>query len=368
MALTGLEIYKHLPKENCKECGLPTCLAFAMKVASGQAGLDDCPRLSDEARAQLSQASAPPQRLVKIGADPHPIVVGQETVMFRHDDKFHHATAVALTISDAGDDDVIRKSCETFGKLQFMRVGETLKADMIALVNDSGSPDRMMTAAEIIYNELGVPMVLIAQSVDSLSAVATGPLSGTRPVLCPKGDLKAEELAELAKQAGAPVVVHGELQAVADKVEALDAAGVKDVLISAGCAPLRETLSFMTRARRAALNKKFRPLGCPALAVALGDDAVAASLDACACVAKYAALVVTNAWEPQLLLPILTARQNIYTDPQKPVQVEPKVYEIGDVTADSPVLVTTNFSLSYYSVESEVEASRVPSYIVAVDT
>jgi len=369
MALTGLEIYKSLPKENCKECGLPTCLAFAMKVAAGQAGLDDCPRLSDEARAELSQASAPPQRLVKIGADPNPIEVGQETVMFRHDDKFQHPTAVALTIADDLDEDAVKTACETFGKLQFTRVGETLKADMIALVNASGSPDKMMAVAEIIYNELGVPMVLMGESCEALEAAATGPLSGTRPVLYCRGAQKAEELAAVAKQAHAPLCAHCDLQTVADTVEALEAAGVKDILISPPTnAPVTEALTFMTQARRAALNKKFHPLGCPALAVAIGEDKMATALDACAYVAKYAAVLVTDAWEPYLLLPILTTRQNIYTDPQKPVQVEPKLYEIGDVTDESPLLVTTNFSLSYYSVEAEVEGSRVPSYILAVDT
>jgi len=370
MALTGLEIYKNLPRENCKECGLPTCLAFAMKVAAGQAGLDDCPRLSDEARAALSQASAPPQRLVKIGTEVNPIVIGQETVMFRHDEKFHHPTAVALTISDSGGEDAIRTACDVFGKLQFTRVGETLKPDMVALVNDSDSADTMMTAAESIYNELGVPMVLISESCDTLSEVATGPLSGTRPVLYCRGEADAAALTELGKQASAPVCVHGDLQTVADTVEALEVAGVNDVLISAGYAPIADVLTFATRARRAALGKKFRPLGCPTLVMAVGDpdNLGAAALDACAYVAKYTGVLVTNAWEPYLLLPILTTRQNIYTDPQKPVQVEPQLYEVGDVTPDSPVLVTTNFSLSYYSVEAEVEASRIPTYILAVDT
>ena len=368
MALTGLEIYKNLPKENCKECGLPTCLAFAMKVASGQAGLEECPRLSDEARTALSQASAPPQRLVKIGADPNAIEVGQETVMFRHDEKFHHPTAVALTISDAGDEADIRTSCETFRKLAFTRVGETLQPHMVALINDSGSPDKMMTAAELIYNELGVPMVLMGKSADTLSAVASGPLSGTRPVLYCTDETSGNELTELAKAAAAPVCVAGTLQDVADTVEALEAEGVKDIMVSPGNVSAGEALAFATQARRAALLKKFRSLGCPMLLMAVGEDLTASAMDACAYVAKYAGVLVTNAWEPYLLLPILTTRQNIYTDPQKPVQVEPKLYEVGEVTEESPLLVTTNFSLSYYSVESEVEASRVPAYILAVDT
>jgi len=368
MALTGLDIYKRLPKENCKECGLPTCLAFAMKVAAGQAGLDDCPRLTDEQRAELGDASAPPQRLVKIGADDQAVEVGQETVLFRHDEKFHHPTAVALRISDAGGAQAVGKACAAFKELEFTRVGETLTPQMVALDNESASTDKMASAAQIIKDELGVPMVLMSEKIDALSAVATGPLAGARPVLYCTGDASVDDLADLAKKADAPLCVSGGLEAVAQRVEALGAKEVKDVLISPGAVGAAEALAFLTQSRRAALNKKFRPLGCPVLTVACAQDAVAAALDACAQVCKYAAVVVCDVWEPPLVLPILTARQNIYTDPQKPVQVEPKLYEIGEVSADSPLLVTTNFSLSYYSVESEVEASRVPSRILAVDT
>ncbi len=367
MALTGLDIYKNLPKENCKECGIPTCLAFAMKVAAGQAGLDDCPRLTDEARTALSEASAPPQRLVEMGAEANAIEVGQETVLFRHDEKFHNPTAVAMKVSDA-DEAGIQKACEAFKELQFTRVGETLHPDMIALVNESGSADKMTAAAKTINDALGVGMVLMSDQIDALAAVATGPLAGARPVLYCTHQAGADELAQLAEKAKAPVCVAGDLEAVANCVEALGGKDVKDVLISPGPAGSAETLVFLTQTRRAALNAKFRPLGCPVLTLACGDDPIAAALDACAQVCKYAAVVVTNAWEPHLLLPILTARQNIYTDPQKPVQVEPKLYEIGDVTKESPLLVTTNFSLSYYSVESEVEAARFGCRIRAGDT
>lgn len=367
MALTGLDIYKRLPKENCKECGLPTCLAFAMKVASGQTGLDQCPRLSDEARGELGEASAPPQRLVKIGPDSRVIQIGQETVMFRHDERFHHPTAVAMKLSDTADTSALQAACDAFGKLQFTRVGETISPDMIALVNESGCPDTMLSAAETIHNALGVAMVLISDKVDALSSAAAGPLAGTHPVLYCTGDVSVDDLAGLEKGTGAVLCVGGDIENVADRVEELARKEIKDVLISPGEVSADQALSFLTRTRRAALGKKFRPLGCPVLAMSLGRDATA-SLDGCALVAKYAGVLVTDVWQPHLLAPILVTRQNIYTDPQKPVQVEPRVYDIGEVTPDSPLLVTTNFSLSYYSVESEVEASRVPCRIIAVDT
>ena len=368
MPLTGLDIYKKLPRENCKECGVPTCLAFAMKVAAGQATLDQCPRLDEQARDELGEASAPPQRLVKIGPESDTIEVGQETVLFRHDERFYHPTAIAMTISDAADPDALKGACNDFKELQFTRVGETIHPDMIALMNESGSEESMVQAAEIIQKESGVPMVLVSTSSQTLASVATGPLGSKRPLLYRKGEVTVEELADLAQKAAAPLCVAGDVENVAESVAALSEKGVKDVVISPGGAETAETMTFLTVTRRAALKKKFRALGCPVLAIACGQDKMGVALDACAYVCKYAAIVITDVWEPHLLVPILTSRQNIYTDPQKPVQVEPKLYEIGEVTPQSPLLVTTNFSLSYYSVEAEVEASRVPTRILAVDT
>ena len=367
MALTGLDIYKQLPKTNCKDCGVPTCLAFAMKVASGQVGLSDCPHLSADAKANLDDASAPPQRLVKISGDSNSIEIGQETVLFRHEEKFHRPPAVALKISDTGDADALRESCAAFKALEFTRVGETLRPDMIALVNDSGSADAMKAAAETINRELGVPLVLISETLEPLSA-ATGALPGTRPLLYCTGDMSVKDLAGLATQTGAPICVAGDVASVAQRVEELGKEGVKDVLISPGPAATPKVLEFLTQTRRAALKNKFRPLGCPVVVSADSGDSEADALDACAFICKYAGVVVTNLWKGHLLVPVLTTRQNIYTDPQKPVQVEAILHKIGEVSPQSPLLVTTNFSLSYYSVESQVEASRVPCYILAVDT
>ena len=288
--------------------------------------------------------------------------------MFRHDEKFHNPPGLAMEMTDAGDAGAVKAACESFKALQFTRVGETIQPNMVALVNESGTADPMVAAAGIVQSELGVPMVLTSPSADTLAAVATGPLAGMKPLLYCSADVTVDQLAELAEKTSSPVCVAGQIDSVAEAVEALNGKGIKDVVISPGPVPVAQSLEFLTRSRRAALLKKFRPLGCPVLAIACDDDKVAAALDACTYVSKYAGIVVTNAWDPELLVPILTTRQNIYTDPQKPVQVEPKVYEIGEVTADSPLLVTTNFSLSYYAVESEVEASRVPCRIIAVDT
>jgi acetyl-CoA decarbonylase/synthase complex subunit gamma len=365
MPLTGLEIYKQLPKTNCKDCGMPTCLAFAMKVAQGQAGLDQCPFCSAEGRAALEAASAPPQRLVEVGAGENAVKVGQETSLFRHDDKFNNPTAIALRIAD-NDPDMAGK-CAAAKKLSFVRMGMTIRPNIIALHNASGDPKTFAEAADKIDSTMGWPMMLCGGSLEAQKAAAAK-LKGKKPLICP-ADANPEEFVPVAKECGGSLTVKGtDPGKLAELTEKIKAAGLQDLFISPGHVGTAAALEFLTKTRRAAIKKNCRSLGYPVVTVAIDDDPQQAVIDACTYVLKYAGVVVTEAFEPWQMLPILTTRQNIYTDPQKPVQVEPKMYEIGEPHDTSPVLVTTNFSLSYYSVESEVESSRVPARIIAVDT
>jgi acetyl-CoA decarbonylase/synthase complex subunit gamma len=306
--------------------------------------------------------------MVKIGDAAQAIELGQETVLFRHEDKFHRPPAVALTVSTASSPEALEQVAERFKGLAFTRVGETLGPNMIALVHDAQAPDAMVKAAETLHSALGVPQVLVADTLEPLRATATGPLAGTRPLMFCDGETSVEDLASLAQDAQAPLCVSGDAESVAQRVDQLGKQGVKDVVISPGRVTPARALEFLTETRRAALKKKFRAVGCPVLVLADSDDPTTNALDACTYICKYAGVVVANIWDGHLLAPVLTTRQNIYTDPQKPVQVEPRLHEVGEVSSRSPLLVTTNFSLTYYSVESQVEASRVPCYILAVDT
>ena len=368
MALTGLDIYKKLPRTNCKECGFPTCLAFAMKVAAGQMELAKCTQLTADATQALSEASAPPQRLVKIGPDAKCVQVGQETVLFRHDARFVNPTALALTVNASAGAAGVSKACAALKKLAFPRVGQVLTPDLLAVVHDSGTAEAFVAAVKVAVAEAGVPLVLMSGDLSALEAAATGPAAGTRPLLYVAADASVDQLVALAQTTAAPLCIAGPIDAVADKTAALAEKGVKDLVISPGVVGAGQAINFLTQTRRAALGKKFRPLGYPVLALAGGDDPMAAALDACAYVCKYAGIVVADVWEAPLVLAILTTRQNIYTDPQKPVQVEAKLYQLGETTDKSPLLVTTNFSLSYYSVEGEAESAHVPCYILAVNT
>lgn len=367
MALSGLEIFKHLPKTNCKDCGVPTCLAFAMKVAAGQAGLSDCPHISEAAKQALSEASAPPQQLVTIGAGDKARQVGQETVLYRHDDRFQRPTLVAIRIADDLDDAAIQERARKAAALKFERVGAVQTTDLVAVDNVSGSPERFKSAASAASKASGMPLLLMAGKPENLQAAGEA-LKAERPLLWPAAEA-AEAAIPLAKELCLPLVLEAAgLDAVIALAEKARAAGLKELVLSPGRTEPKKGLEFLTQARRAAITKKFRPLGYPVAMLALDSDLYAATIEAAWYILKYAAVVVLDFVDAAHVLAVLTTRRDIYTDPQVPVKVQPGLHAVGDPGDTAPVLVTTNFALTYYSVEAEVEASRVPSYILSVDT
>lgn len=367
MALSGLEIYKQLPKTNCKDCGFPTCLAFAMKMAAGQVPLDKCPHVTAEAKAALESASRPPIQLVTIGTDSSEVKIGNETQLYRHEEKFYRQTAVAVRISDTLDEDAITQRAEAIGQLSFERVGTRIRVNLVAVCNESGDAGKFEQAAKLAAEKSGLACVLISASAANLAKAAAA-LSAARPLLYISDASEAEAAAKVAKDSNCPLAVRADgVEAFAELTPKLNAAGVEELVLDPGTRNLKETLEALTLIRRLAL-KGFRQVGYPAIALTTAEDPTMQAVEASTFIAKYAGVVVTDAIEKWQMLPVLTTRQDIYIDPQKPVAVEPKLNAVGEVTGNSPVLVTTNFSLSYYSVEGEVEASRVPTYILAVDT
>lgn len=367
MALTGLEIYKHLPKTNCKDCGFPTCLAFAMKMATKQVALEKCPHVTAAGRAALESASRPPIQLVTIGSGAAEIKIGNETQLYRHEEKFHRPTAMAVRISDDLDEGTIARRATAIGKLVFERVGLQIKANLVAVENLTGDAECFERAALLASEKAGLPCVLMSAKADNLARAAKA-LAGRRPLLYVADPAQAEAAARVAKDLNCPLAIRADgLDALAELTPKISALGVEQIVLDPGTRGLKPTLEALTKIRRLGL-KGFRGLGYPAMALTAERDPLMQAVEAGTYVAKYAGVVVTDAVEAWQMLPVLTTRQDIYTDPQKPVAVEPKLYAVGEVSDESPVLVTTNFSLSYYSVAGEVEASRVPAYILSVDT
>jgi len=368
MAMTGMDIYKHLPKENCKECGLPTCLAFAMQVAAKQKALTDCPRLSEEAKAAFSESSAPPMKLVHFGPAGGGLDIGQETVMFRHEEKFYHAPALAVKIPASLDDEKARAKMDQINGAVFTRIGEEIGTGMAAVEIEGLSADAAAARVSALAQGSRVPFVLLGTDPQAMAA-AVGAVADSKPLIYRATEANAEAFIKVAAEAQCPLAASaGSLGKLADLAQAAKDAGVADVVLSFDGRTPAETIRDITTARRAALKKNFRVLGFPAMVDATSDDPIRETVLASTFVCKYAGIILINGVDGSELIPLLTAVQNIYTDPQVPNTVEATLCEVGAVSDSSPVMFTTNFSLTYFSVEGEVERSKVPTYICVVET
>ncbi|MHC4467721.1 MAG: acetyl-CoA decarbonylase/synthase complex subunit gamma, partial [Planctomycetota bacterium] len=368
MALTGLEIFKLLPKTNCKKCGKPTCLAFAMQLAQKRASLEECPDVSEEAKQALAAASAPPMRLVKFGSGDNQVQVGQETVLFRHEEKFHNPTILAVTVSDKLTGQDLKQRIDSVNSLQFERVGTKIGVNAIAVVNDSGKPDSFAAAVKAVSDASSLAMILVSDSAEAISA-SIAQIGDCSPLIASAKKDTAQAMTKIAKEHNCPIVAQADsVETLAELTEEIKVQGVEDIVLNLTGSSLRDQMYNLSRMRVLPLKKGFRPLGYPVVSFVAEPDADQQTAVATSFICKYSSIVVVDTVEPYALLPLLTAVMNIFTDPQKPVQVEPKIYTIGEPDKDSPLMFTTNFSLTYYTVESDVEASRVPSYILVVDT
>ncbi len=366
MALTGMQIYKLLPKTNCKDCGLPTCMAFAMQVAAKQKALTDCPHVSEESKAELSDASAPPMKLVKIGKEGMQFEIGQETVMFRHEEKFHRACGIAVRIPALLSNDEALAKSEVINKSVFERVGETLKVELCAVEIDGC--DNPVSRAQSIANNSSVPLILIGKDQAIMKSTCEA-VKDFRPLIYRADDSNIDGYIEIASSLKLPLAISGKsLEELSDLTAKAKEKGVEDIILSFDIENLGETVRSLTITRRAALKKSFRPFGYPSMVEITSNDANEETVTASIFAAKYAGIVLVNNTEPWELLPIMVTVQNIYTDPQVPNTVDAKLYEVGNPDESAPVMFTTNFSLTYFSVESEVERSKVPAYICVVDT
>ncbi len=370
MGLTGIQIFKLLPKTNCGECGVPTCLAFAMNLAAGKAELDSCPYVSDEAREQLAEASAPPIRPVAIGAGTRALKVGGETVMFRHEKTFYNPTGLAAVIASDMDAGALDRKLKEWNALQFERVGLNLRPELVALKDVNGDASAFTAAAKKIAEESEFGLILMSDSLDALRQ-AIEASAFKKPLIYAATSDNAEEMGNLAKENGLPLVLKADgiedLIALSDKLTAM---GLKDLVLDSGAREPKQLFEDQVAIRRAALKAGNRSLGFPTIAFPceMADNLDVETMIASMLIAKYAGIVVLSDFKGENLFPLLVERLNIFTDPQRPMTVTEGIYEIGGPDENSPVLVTTNFSLTYFIVSGEIEGSRVPSWLLIMDT
>ena len=367
MALKALDIYKLLPKKNCKECGDPTCLTFAMKLAGGKADVELCPYLSDEAKSVLGASTRPPIRLVKVGMGERFFKVGEETVLYRHEKTFYHPPGIVFRVRDTQPAAEIAAVTRRVRDETFTRVGADLRFSGIAIENTSGSAETFAKAVATVEAEQAhLPPVLIAKNPAALSAALVH-CGSYRPLLHAATGENYKAMCALAKQHGCPLVIRAATaDGLVQLVKDCTAEGVQDLVLD----PAPETLgAFITRStqvRQLAITRAVPELGYPVYldATATGQQDAAIALG----IVKYASVIVTDPLAPGSAKAALTLRQNIYTDPQKPIQMNPGLYRVGTPEKDAPVLMTVNFSLTFFTLQGYLESTRLPCFMLIVDT
>ena len=370
MALTGIQIFKLLPKTNCKECGVPTCLAFAMNLASGKAELDACPYVSDDARAQLAEASAPPIRPVVVGKGVRKATAGGETVQYRHEKTFFNPTLLAAQVPSDISADALAAKLKGWNALQFERVGLNLRPELVAIKDVSGDAAAFGAVAKQVAETSEFNVILMSENVDVMKAGVEA-AGFKRPLIYGATADNVDAMGALAQADDLPVGIKADsVEALVPLSDKLTGMGLKDLVLDPGSREPKQANADQIAIRRAALKNGNRAVGFPTITFPceMASNLDVETMIAANHVAKYGGIVVLSDFSGESVFPLLLERLNIFTDPQRPMTVTEGIYEIGSPDENSPVLVTTNFALTYFIVSGEIEGSRVPSWLLIKDS
>jgi acetyl-CoA decarbonylase/synthase complex subunit gamma len=362
MALTGLQIFKLLPNTNCGECGVPTCLAFAMKLAAKTAEPAACPYVSPASLEVLGASQAPPVRKLSFALGPKVREIGAETVLCRHEKTFVNAPLICLEIGDDLPEAEFARILSHTASLRFERVGEVLEPDGFSLAGRSRDPARV---AERIGRLQFAHRVLILPELppEILGEVVARDVNPSRLIARASRDSDFAAIAAATAGKGVKLIVSADAADLFLTVQKAEAAGLKDIILHARSGSPGKALENCVLLRRLAIEKGFKQAGYPLFAEC-EDDLLSAAVG----IAKYASVVSLAKYSPETLMPLLTLRQNIYADPQKPLQITPGIYAVGEPDAGSPLLVTTNFSLTYFIVSGEVGNSSHAARLLITDS
>jgi acetyl-CoA decarbonylase/synthase complex subunit gamma len=366
MALTGIQIYKLLPQTNCKECDFPTCLAFAMKLAAKQVELSKCPYVSEESAAQLAEAAAPPVRPITIKSNGYEVKGGNEVVLYRHNKKFFSPPGLFLRVYDDQSPDEIKSKTKLVDEYVVDYVGMDLKMGGIAVQSRGGDFGGVVAAVREVSK---LPLILIG-SPDELKQGLDKLGEDEVSLLCSATVNNWEAMAALAKEHNTPLAVEsGNIDEMTDLVEKLEAKELKDFVLAPTQRSLQGTLTANTTIRRMALKENYRLLGFPIINFP-GDagDPIREAARAMQAIGKYSSFIVLDHFDTATAYSLLVLRANLYTDPQEPIQVTPGIYEINNPGPEDPFLVTTNFSITYFSVANEVESMGLPAWLLVTDS
>ena len=370
MALKGLDIFKLSPKKNCKECASPTCMAFSMKVAQGAVSIDACPYFSEDAKAAMSEATAPPMKTIKIGAGEQEMTLGGETVLFRHEKTFVSKTRYAVDLCSSMDDATIDARIAELKHVDYDRIGERMYVEMIDVEYDTASgADRYV---ELVKKAAGEGRVLILDCQDvEVAKAALDVCKDSKPVLNGANPTNYEEMSKIATEAGVALGVRGANEnELYDTLAALEKLGNKNLLFNACTDSAKAAFATAVQFRKAAIKDNNRTCGYPSIVnvskIAKGDSHLQAALLSLFTV-KYGSIIIAEKIGYAEALPLYGLRQNVFTDPQKPMKVAPGVYPINGGDENSICLTTVDFALTYFVVSGELERSGVPCNLIIND-
>lgn len=370
MGLTGIQIFKMLPKTNCKECGHPTCLAFAMALAAGKAELSSCPYVSDEAKEMLAEASAPPIRPIQVGEGERSFKLGGETVLFRHEKTFVSQPGIGVLVKSDMDPGELSEKLKVWDTYQYIRVGFNLMPELVAIKDVNGDSAKFAALAKKVCDESNFCLVLMSEDVNVMKAGVDASIA-RKPVIYAATKDNADDMGALAKEKELPLVVKAEdMDGLSELTGKLTGMGLKDLMLDSGSRGVRRAFEDQVWLRREAITKKNRALGFPTITFPceMADSIDKETVIAGMFIAKYAGIIILSDFIGESLFPLLVERLNIYTDPQRPMTVNQGIYEINGPNESSPVVITTNFALTYFIVSGEIEASRVPTWLMIMDT
>ena len=365
MAVKGLDIFKLSPKTNCKQCGSPTCMAFCMKVAQGAVSIDKCPHMSEEAKALLSEATAPPMKTIALGEHK----LGGETVLFRHEKTFVSHNLFAVPVCTCMEAGVAEAKLAEIAKVDYERIGEREYVEVVLVHDEAGNADRLTELAKAA-DAAGRAVIIDCENADVAKA-AVEAIKASKPILNGANASNWEAMNAVATAAGVALGVKGaSVEELHDTVAALEKAGNKNLVIDVTGANAKETLANAVIVRRTALKDGDRTFGYPSIVnvakIAKGDMHMQTALAALFTV-KYGSVVVMENMTMAEALPLYGLRQNIFTDPQKPMKVAPGIYPMNGATPDDPCLLTVDFALTYFLVSGEIERSKVPVNLLITD-
>ena len=386
MALNGIQIFKLTPKKNCKECGCPTCMAFSMKVAQGAMQIEQCPHMSEDALASLSEATAPPMKTIKIGTGAEEHSLGGETVLFRHEKTFVSKPRYAVALCTCMDDATVEAKLAEIPKVDYDRIGERMYAELVYVNCGEGADAAKYTA--LVEKAAGLGRTLVLECKDpEIAKAALAVCKDSKPVLNGADASNYEAMNAVATEAGVvlgvsgkdlkilaleatEIYMAGKLESIEFVYEKYEKLGNKNLVLDTTGADIKETFANTVQVRRAALKDQDRTFGYPSIVnlvkIAKGDLHLQAAL-ASMFTMKYGSIIVMEQMTYAEALPLYGLRQNVFTDPQKPMKVEPGIYPLNGADENAVVVTTVDFALTYFVVSGELERSGVPLNLVIND-